>query len=225
MRPPVKYSSLAGQRVRSKRQASRSSSWSGSRSLKRHFLSRAVHDVRFLSREEHLYLSVTPLFIYPYALHSICTCIYIYIYLSFSFSYCFSNYKLYWQLTTSLRLVRSFHGKSDDISVANGDILVDVCVRRNLSMEFSDAVRFEDTWFFRGSTTAMVVRALKCATSYRRCSGVTLRADRRAPRLGVCLQQGIPEKMEMYDCVLKIATGLRSAGSLRMWVTAHHLWN
>lgn len=145
MRPPVKYSPPAGQRVRSKRQALRSFSWSGSRSLKRHFLSRAVHDARFLSREERLYLSATLLFYLSVrAPLSISTCIYIYIFLSFS--YCFSNYKLYWQLTTSSRLVRSFHGR--DWRRICAYILVDVRVWRNLSTEFSDIVRFEDTWFF-----------------------------------------------------------------------------
>lgn len=161
MRPSVKYSPLAGQRVRSKRQAPRSFPWSGSRSLKRHFLSRAVHDARFLSRERIVSTSRLRLSLsHPYALHSPSnTCTYI----SPSFSSCLSNYKLYWQLTTSSRLVRAFHGdENDDVFAA--DILVDVRVRRNLPAEFFDTVRFEDTWFFfRDSTTAMAVRALKRA--------------------------------------------------------------
>lgn len=67
------------------------------------------------------------------------------------------------------RLVRSFHGgASNDVSVVNTGILSSafVCTRKLSSADFSDAVRFEDTWFFRGSTTAMVVRVLKRALSY-----------------------------------------------------------
>jgi len=110
-----------------KRQALRSSSWSGSRSLKRHFLSRTIH-ARFLSREERLYLLAIPLFIYLYPFHSrtcICVCVCVF------FSYCLSNYKLYWQLTTSSRLIRAFHGEeNDDVSVADADSRRCSCMKK-----------------------------------------------------------------------------------------------
>lgn len=96
----------------------------------------------------------------------------LYVYLSlpslFLFRY-FSNYKLYQQLTTSSKLVRSFHGEAiDDVSVANTGILVrHSYVQGNLAMRTSSmrsVLRIHDP--FRGSTTAMVVRALKCALSH-----------------------------------------------------------
>lgn len=81
--------------------------------LKRHFLSRAARDAHFLSREKIVPTSrssslsaICALFLPTRA--SLC------LFFSLSFFYRLSNYKLYWQLTTSPKLVRSFHGEASN---------------------------------------------------------------------------------------------------------------
>lgn len=162
MRLPLKYNPLAGQQVR-QTPGALLMIWFSFRTQKTFpFEGRARRSFPFARKNVSASRLCSSLFARTRS------DLYVYLSLPSLFRY-FSNYKLYQQLTTSSKLVRSFHGEAiDDVSVANTGILVGILMwQGNLAMRTSSmrsVLRIHNP--FRGSTTAMVVRALKRALSH-----------------------------------------------------------